>query len=97
MMQMSYKIVIGGAALATCLFAGSLSAATLGVSETLPVRPVQEITSPGTVRAWDPKPPGVGANLQVPGFSETLTDDRMGRAHVELPVTIPNLVSGLLI
>src|SRR3546814_4671 len=93
MMQMSYKIVIGGAALATCLFAGSLSAATLGVSETLPVRPVQEITLSGTVRASDTKAPVVGANVQVPGFSATLTDDA-GAFELELPAEQAKVVVG---
>lgn len=85
-MQLIYKLFIGGVTLATCMSVGTLK--VIAVAPTVkPERTtssVQELTISGTVRAADSGAPVVGANVQVRGFSATITEDD-GTFTLKLP------------
>src|SRR5690606_34822848 len=86
MMQLRYKLFIGGAALATCMSVGSLQARSVTPSVKLEItsEAVQELTISGTVRVADSGAPVVGANVQVIGFSAAITEDD-GTFSLKLP------------
>jgi len=86
MMQLRYKLFIGGAALATCMSAGSLQARSVAPSVKLEITAgaVQELTISGTVRAANSGAPVIGANVQVVGFSAAITEDD-GTFSLKLP------------
>src|SRR5690606_9272520 len=86
MLQLKYKLFIGGAALATCMSVGSLQARSVTPSVKLEIAAgaVQELTISGTVRAADSGAPVIGANVQVVGFSAAITEDD-GTFSLKLP------------
>lgn len=85
-MQLIYKLFIGGATLVTCLSAGPYKALAVApaVHPDLTTHAAQELRVSGTVRAADTGAPVGGSNVQVAGFSATITEDD-GSFSLRLP------------